>query len=173
MIGRFIRISAAAATFAAGVGVSFAAEENPAPAAEPKAKPAAAAPKIVPDPVFPRELEGAARAAAEQLALGLAESLKSGDFKAFQAAQPQTGRRMNADTFAKMRSALTKHYGEFSKAEYFGRLDQGRVMDFLWKFTFEAKSGAAANKRHEIIYWVRVGSAAGKPVVAGFSFNFY
>ncbi len=168
MIGRFIRISAVAAL--AAMGLAAAAEENKAPAAETKAKPESPAAKIIPDPVFPPELEPAARAAAEQLVRGLAESLKSGDFKPFLAAQPQGGRRMAPETFARMRTALTRHYGDFLGAEYFGKLYQGKVMDFLWKFSFGSADG---KKHHEIIYWVRVGSAGGKPVVAGFSFNFY
>lgn len=165
MIGRFIRISAVAAVFAA-MGLTAAAEENKAPAAEAKTKPEISAP----DPVFPPALEPAARAAAEQLAQGLAESLKSGDFKPFLAAQPQGGRRMPPEKFVKMRTSLTHHYGDFIGAEYLGRLNQGKVMDFLWKFSFGSADG---KKRHEIIYWVRVGSVGGKPVVAGFSFNLY
>lgn len=168
MISRFIRISAAAA-FAA-MGLAAAAEENKTPAAEAKAKPEGPAARVAPDPVFPPALEPEARAAAEQLVRGLAESLKSGDFKPFQAAQPQGARRMPPEKFVKMRTALTRHYGDFVGAEYFGRLNQGKVMDFLWKFTFGSADG---KKRHEIIYWVRVGSAGGKPVVAGFSFNLY
>ena len=170
MITRFIRISAVAAMVAAGGFSALGAEEKPAPAPGPQTQPAAVAPVTAPAPVFPPELEAAAKAAAEQLARGLAESLKSGDFKPFMEAQPQGGRRMPADTFAKMRSTLTRHYGEFSGMEYFGRLDQGKVMDFLWKFSF---GSANTKRRHEIIYWVRVGAADGKPVVAGFSFNFY
>ena len=168
MIGRFIRISAAA--MIAAMGLTAAAEENIAPAAEPKAKPESPAPRVAPDPVFPPALEPEARAAAEQLARGLAESLKSGDVKPFLAAQPRGGRRMAPETVTRMRTALTGHYGNFVGAEYFGRLDQGKAMDFLWKLTFRAADG---KKQHEIIYWVRVGSAGGKPVVMRFSFNFY
>jgi|GEM_PF-5972765 len=170
---RFIRISAVIAALAAEGCVFAAAETTPPAQAEPQAKAAETA-KTVPDPVFPAALEPEARAAAEKLANGMAEALRSGDFKPFLAAQPQGGRRMNAEAFSRIRNALTRHYGQLTGAEFFGRLDQGKVMDFLWKFTFEsAASGAKAPRRHEIIYWVRVGSAGGKPVVAGFSFNFY
>ena len=173
MTSRFIRISAVIAALAAD-GCVFAADEAAqGAAAETKAKAAAETAKT-PDPVFPAALEPEARAAAEKLANGMAEALRSGDFKPFLAAQPQGGRRMNAEAFSRMHTALTRHYGQLVRAEYFGRLDQGKVMDFLWKFTFEAAASVArAPRRHEIIYWVRVGSAGGKPVVAGFSFNFY
>jgi hypothetical protein len=122
------------------------------------------------DRKFPAEMEAAGKAAAEKLALGLAESLKSGDFAYFEAAQPQGDRRMPKETFAKMRARLIGHYGNFAGAEYFGRLDQGRVMDFLWKLAFEGPQKAPGTR--EIIFWVRVGAADGKPVIAGFSFYF-
>ena len=132
---------------------------------KPEAKPASAL-----DRKFPLEMEAAGKAAAEKLALGLAESLKSGDYASFEAAQPQGGRRMPKETFVKMRAKLVGHYGKFAGAEYFGRLDQGRAMDFLWKLAFDGPEKAPG--RREIIFWVRVGAADGKPVIAGFSFYF-
>ena len=123
--------------------------------------------------VFPPESEAPARALAEKLARGLAEAIRSGDFAAFHAAQPKGGKELSADMFEQMRQALTQRYGKLVGTEYMGRLDQGRVMDFLWKFTFEQPKESGASSRHEIIYWVRTGMADGKPVVAGFSFNFF
>ena len=138
------------------------------------------APRVVPDPCVPAEREPEAKAAAEKMALGMAEALKSGDFSKFSAVQPKGGRVMPEAVFAKRRDALTRIYGKLVGVEYFGRLDQGPVNDYLWKFTFESskkddkdKEKAAAPVRKSIIFWVRVGFAGGKPVVAGFSFNLH
>ena len=140
------------------------AEKPAAEQVKPEEKPAAL------DRKFPPEMEAAGKAAAEKLATGLAASLKSGDYAPFEAAQPQGGRRMPKSTFAKMRARLTGHYGKFAGAEYLGRLDQGRAIDFLWKLAFAGPEKAPG--RREIIFWVRVGAAEGKPVIAGFSFYF-
>ena len=142
------------------------------------------APKVVPDPCVPSEREPEAKAAAETVALGLAEAFKTGDFEKFNAVQPKGGRTMPPAAFAKLRESLTRRYGVMTGAEYFGRLDHGQVNDYLWKFAFEApkkddkgedkaKNKAAAPARHEIVCWIRVGFAGGKPVVAGFSFDLH
>ena len=128
------------------------------------------APKFVPDPVIPAERESEAKAAAEKMALGMAEALKSGDFEKFDAVQPKTKGRMSKAAFARLRGGLTRHYGDLTGAEFFGRLDQGRVNDYMWKFAFDAPKGSKTPGHHEIVYWVRVGFANGKPMVAGFSF---
>ena len=130
-------------------------------------------PKVVPDPVVPAEREPEARAAAEKLALGMAEALKSGDFKKFDAVQPKTGRGLPEAIFAKRREALTRMYGKLVAAEYFGCLGQGQVNDYLWKFTFESRKDGGNSARRAIIFWVRVGFAGGKPMVAGFSFDLH
>ena len=125
------------------------------------------------DPVFPAKLEAPAKQLAQRLALGLAESLKSGDFAAFDAVQPEAAKRkFTADTFAKMHTALERRYGKLVDAGFFGRLDQGRVMDFLWKFTFE-KGDKDKKLRHEILLMIRTGSVNGEAVIAGFSFSFF
>ena len=127
----------------------------------------------VPDPVFPPTLEAPAKQLAQRFALGLAEALKSGDFASFNAVQPESEKRkFTSDTFAKMHTALTRRYGKLVNAEYFGRLDQGRVMDFLWKFSFE-KSVDGKTHRHELLLLTRTGSINGQAVLAGFSFCFF
>ena len=141
-------------------------------------------PRVVPDPCIPAEREPEARAEAEKMALGLAEAFKTGDFEKFNAVQPKGGRAMPQAAFAKLRGSLMRRFGVMTKAEYFGRLDQGLVNDYLWKFTFEApkrddkdkdkdKDKPAVSGRHEIICWIRVGFSGGKPVVAGFSFDLH
>ena len=133
------------------------------------------APASAPDPVFAIVLEAPAKQLAERLALGLAEGLKSGDFAAFDAVQPATAKhKFTAETFAKMRTALDNRYGKLTAAEYFGRLYQGKVVDFLWKYTFEKPGQEAGQVAHrEILLMVRVGSVGGKPVIAGLRFNFF
>ena len=129
--------------------------------------------ETVPDQVFPAELEAPAKQLAERLALGLAEALKSGEFSAFDAVQPEAAKhKFTADTFAKMNTALERRYGKLVNAEFFGRLDQSKVMDFLWKFSFE-KSADDKKQRHEILLLIRTGSVGGKAVIAGFSFYFF
>ena len=130
-------------------------------------------PKVVPDPCVPVEREAEAKAAAEKIALGMAEALRSGDFEKFNAVQPKTGRGMPMSAFVKLRKSVMRHYGKLTSTEYFGKLDQGRVNDYLWKFVFEAPKDAASPGRHEVICWVRVGFAGGKPTVAGFSFDLH
>lgn len=123
--------------------------------------------------LFPPAREAAAKALAEKLVNGLVESLRSGDFAAFRAAQPQGARVFKPEAFDQMRGALSKRYGKLVSSEYFGRLDQGRVMDFLWKLSFERADGTGKTMRHQIICWVRIGVVNGEPAVAGFSFNFF
>ena len=130
-------------------------------------------PKVVPDPCIPADREPEARAAAEKLALGMAEALKSGDFKKFDAVQPRIGRGLPEAVFAKRRAALTRMYGKLVAAEYFGCLGQGQVNDYLWKFTFESRKDGEKTSRRAIIFWVRVGFSGGKPMVAGFSFDLH
>ena len=128
----------------------------------------------VPDPVFPTGLEAPAKQLAGRLASGLAESLKSGDFAAFNAVQPEGAKRkFTADTFAKMHTALERRYGKLVNAEFFGRLDQGKVMDFLWKFSFDKSVEEGKTLRHEILLLIRTGSVNGEAVIAGFSFYFF
>lgn len=130
--------------------------------------------EAVPDAVFPAKLEAPAKQLAERLALGLAESLKSGDFAAFDAVQPEAAKRkFTADTFSKMNTALERRYGKLVNAEFFGRLDQGKVMDFLWKFSFEKSAAGDKKLRHEILLLIRTGSVNGEAVIAGFSFYFF
>ena len=131
----------------------------------------AEAQKVVPDPRIPADREPEAKAAAEKLALGMAEALKTGDFKKFAAVQPKSGRVMPEAFFAKRREALTRIYGKLVGVEYFGRLDQGQVNDYLWKFSFE-KEGEKGSRR-SIVFWVRVGFAGGRPMIAGFSFDLH
>lgn len=144
-------------------------------AADGKKEAPAPAPASAPDPVFAIALEAPAKQLSEQLAVGLAESLKSGEFAAFEAVQPASAKhKFTADTFAKMRTALDNRYGKLTAAEYFGRLYHGKVMDFLWKFTFEKPGQEAGQVAHrEILLMVRVGSVGGKPVIAGLRFNFF
>ena len=135
---------------------------------------AEAKPGSVPDPVFPAGLEAPAKQLAGRLASGLAESLKSGDFAAFNAVQPAGAKRkFTADTFAKMHTALERRCGKLVNAEFFGRLDQGKVMDFLWKFSFDKSIEDGKQLRHEILLLIRTGSVNGEAVIAGFSFYFF
>lgn len=129
--------------------------------------------KVVADPCVPADREPEAKAAAEKMALGMAEALKSGDFKKFAAVQPKTGRGLPEKVFAKRREALTRIYGKLVGVEYFGRLDQGQVNDYLWKFSFEQSKKGEKPSRRTIVFWVRVGFAGGKPMVAGFSFDLH
>ena len=130
--------------------------------------------EVVPDAVFPAALEAPAKQLSERLALGLAESLKSGEFSAFDAVQPEAAkRRFNAANFEKMRTALERRYGKLVKVEFFGRLDQGKVMDFFWKFSFEKNADGDKKPRHEILLLIRTGSVKGEAVIAGFSFYFF
>ena len=136
---------------------------------------------VVPDPCVPVEREAEAKAAAEKIALGMAEALRSGDFEKFNAVQPKTGKGMPMAAFVRLRTSVMRHYGRLTATEYFGKLDQGRVNDYLWKFVFEASKDAASKDakdaaspgRHEVICWVRVGFAGGKPMIAGFSFDLH
>ena len=173
MFERYAILFAAALALAAAGGC---ASDGAKPEAEPKSESATKSEvaKIVPDPCVSAEIEDAARAAAEKLANGMASSLKSGDFAAFEAVQPKGGRVMTPALFARMRSSLGRLYGKPIGIEYFGRLRQGRVNDYLWKFAFEAPSpNGEPPVRREVIYWVRVGSSGGKPVVAGYSFDLH
>lgn len=128
-------------------------------------------PKVGADPRIPAECEAEALAAAEKVALGMAEAIKTGDFKKFEAVQPKHGRGMPKKAFEHRRAALNNYFGKLVGVEYFGKLDQGQVIDYLWKYTFE--DADPAPRRHEAIFWVRVGSAGGKPMVAGFSFDLH
>ena len=130
--------------------------------------------EIVPDPVFPAKLEAPAKQLAERMALGLAESLKSGDFAAFNAVQPETAKhKFTPEIFGKMHKALEQRYGKLVSAEFFGKLDQGKVMDFLWKYSFEKDTGKDTKTRREILLLVRTGSVKGEAVIAGFRFYFF
>ena len=132
----------------------------------------AAAP--VPDQVFPAALEAPAKQLAQRLALGLAESLKSGEFSAFDAVQPEAAKRkFTAETFGKMQTALEQRYGKLVNAEFFGQLDQGKVRDFLWKYSFEKTADKDKKIRHEILMLIRTGSVNGGAVIAGFRFYFF
>ena len=128
----------------------------------------------VPDQVFPAALEAPAKQLAQRLALGLAESLKSGEFLAFDAVQPEAAKRkFTAETFGKMQTALEQRYGKLVNAEFFGQLDQGKVRDFLWKYSFEKTADKDKKIRHEILMLVRTGSVNGEAVIAGFRFYFF
>ncbi len=130
--------------------------------------------EVVADQVFPAALEDPAKQLAERLALGLAESLKSGNFAAFDAVQPEAAKRkFTPEIFGKMRTALEQRYGKLVDAAFFGRLDQGKVMDFLWKNSFEKRLDGDKKLRHEIILFVRTGSVNGEAVIAGFRFYFF
>lgn len=130
--------------------------------------------KVVADPRIPADREPEAKAAAEKMALGMAEAIRTGDFEKFNAVQPRSGRMMPESAFAKRREALNRMYGKLVGVEYFGCLDQGQVNDYLWKFSFESrKEGEKTASRRELIFWVRVGFAGGKPMVAGFSFDLH
>ena len=130
--------------------------------------------EIVPDPVFPAQLEAPAKQLAERLALGLAESLRSGDFAAFDAVQPEASKRkFTREIFDKMRTALDQRYGKLVNAEYFGRLEQGRVMDFLWKLSFEKNEAKDKAVRREILLQIRTGSVKGEVIIAGFRYCFF
>ncbi len=130
--------------------------------------------EVVPDAVFPAALEAPAKQSAERLVLGLAESLKNGDFAAFDAVQPESAKRkFNAETFKKMRTALEQRYGKLVNAEFVGKLDQGKVMDFLWKYSFEKNAEQDKKIRREILVLVRTGSVNGEAVIAGFRFYFF
>ena len=156
----FVMLLLAAAVFAGGCAI-----ERGAKKAEKQEQ------KSAPDPAIPADREPEAKAAAEKMALGMAEALKSGDFKKFEAVQPKTGRGLPENVFAKRREALTNMYGKLVGVEYFGCLDQGQVNDYLWKFSFVREGEKPA--RRSIVFWVRVGFAGGKPVVAGFSFDLH
>jgi len=132
-------------------------------------------PRVVPDPRIPADREPEAKAAAEKMALGMAEALKTGDFEKFNAVQPKFNGGMTKAAFAKRREALSLYFGNMTGAEYLGCLKHEQVNDYLWKFSFEAPAaeGSAAARRHEIIYWVRVGFADGAPRVAGFGFDLH
>jgi len=130
-------------------------------------------PQILPDPVMPSERDPEAKAAAEKVALGMAEALKSGDFEKFSSTQQKGGRMMPFGVFANLRKSVTRRFGKLTGAEYIGALSQGRVKDYMWKFVFEAPENSAAPGHHEIIYWVRVGFADGKLVVYGYRFDLH
>lgn len=132
-----------------------------------------APPKIVPDPGIPAGRENEAKAAAERMAVGMAEALKSGDFEKFRVTQQKGGRMMPPEVFHRLRKSMTRNFGNLTGIEYFGMLDQGRVRDHLWKFVFESPEGAAKPRHHEIVYWVRVGFAGGAPVVYGYRFELH
>ena len=136
-------------------------------------KPEDKPPKLTPDASIPAEREHEARAAAEKMALGMAEALKTGDFEKFSSTQQKGGRRMPPEVFFKLRKSMLQRFGKPIRAEYLGVLDQGPVRDYMWKFIFESKKTSGAPGRHEIVCWVRVGFAGGKPVVAGFSFDLH
>ena len=124
--------------------------------------------------IFPEKAETPALALAEKFVGGLVESLKSGDFQTFLSAQPAGSRPFKKEDFDKMRDSLSKRYGKLTASEYLGQLDQGRVRDFLWKFTFERDDSAGIPAaRRQIVCWVRVGAVNGEPVLAGFSFCFF
>ena len=128
-------------------------------------------PKAVADPRVPVEREAEAKAAAEKIALGMAEAIRTGDFKKFEAVQPKIGRGMPKKAFEHRRAALNNYFGKLVGVEYFGKLDQGQVIDYMWKYTFE--DADPAPRRHEAIFCVRVGSAGGRPMVAGFKFDLH
>ena len=171
-VGHFAAVCAAgAALCGVACGAETAGRETKSEA-KPAAK-TAEAKKVEIAERFPSELEAPAKALAEKLVNGLAESLKSGDFAAFGAVQPKSARQFKPEAFAQMRDALSKRYGTLVSSEYFGRLDQTRVMDFLWKFTFERRNDSGVAARRQIICWVRTGAVNGEPIVAGFSFCFF
>ena len=151
----------------AGCATENAAEKTAENAAE-------KAPQAAPAPGIPADREPEAKAAAEKLALGMAEALKTGDFAKFDAVQPKSGRPIPSSVFSKLRRSISHKYGKFERAEYFGKLEQGPANDYLWKFVFAApaESGKAPIRR-EIVYWVRVGFVQGKPVVYGCRFDLH
>ena len=130
-------------------------------------------PKLAPDPRIPAECEAEAKAAAEKIALGMAEALRTGDFEKFNAVQPKSGRGIAVNVFEKRRATLSRIFGKLTAAEYFGKLDQGMVNDYLWKFIYESEKKDAAPVHREIIFWVRVGSIGGKPTVVCVSFDLH
>ena len=131
-------------------------------------------PKVLPDPAIPTGREPEAKAAAEKMANGMAEALKSGDFEKFRVTQQAGSRMMPPELFAKVRKSMTRNFGKLTGSEYIGFLDQGRVRDYMWKFAFEApRKDSAAPRHHEIIYWVRVGFANGAPVIYGYRFDLH
>ena len=83
-------------------------------------------PKIIPDPCIPAEREPEAKAAAERMANGMAEALKTGDFEKFRVTQQEGGRMMPPELFAKVRKSMIRNFGKLTGAEYIGALDQGR-----------------------------------------------
>jgi len=121
---------------------------------------------------FPLEKIDAAKALAEQLAVGLTESLKSGDFTPFRDAQPKDARQLSPDSFQKMHRALTQRYGKIVGMEYLGRLYKGSVVDFLWAPTF-VKDEKDPATRNQIVFWVRTGILKGEAVQVGFGFKFF
>jgi len=132
------------------------------------------APKVVPDIKIPAEREPEAKAAAEKMANGMAEALKTGDFEKFRVTQQPGARMMPPELFAKVRKSMTHNFGKLTGSEYIGSLDQGRVRDYMWKFIFEApRKDSPVPRHHEIIYWVRVGFANGAPVVYGYRFDLH
>ena len=137
-------------------------------------KKAAAVQSVAPDPCVPAEREAEAKAAAEKIALGMAEALRTGDFEKFRVTQQEGARMMPPELFAKVRKSMMRNFGNLTGSEYIGFLDQGRVRDYMWKFVFEApRKDSPVPRHHEIIYWVRVGFANGAPVVYGYRFDLH
>ena len=131
-------------------------------------------PKVVPDLNIPADREPEAKAAAERMANGMAEALKTGDFEKFRVTQQEGARMMPPELFAKVRKSMMRNFGNLIGSGYIGSLDQGRVRDYMWKFVFEApRKDSPVPRHHEIIYWVRVGFANGAPVVYGYRFDLH
>ena len=132
------------------------------------------APKVVPDLNIPADREPEAKAAAEKMANGMAEALKSGDFEKFRVTQQKGVRMMPPELFFKVRKSMMQNFGTLTGSEYVGSLDQGRVKDYMWKFMFEApRKDSTVPRHHEIIYWVRAGFANGAPVIYGYRFDLH
>ena len=131
-------------------------------------------PKVVPDLNIPADREPEAKAAAERMANGMAEALKTGDFEKFRVTQQEGARMMPPELFAKVRKSMMRNFGNLIGSGYIGSLDQGRVRDYMWKFVFEApRKDSPVPRHHEVIYWVRVGFADGAPVVYGYRFDLH
>ncbi len=132
------------------------------------------APKVVPDLRIPADREPEVKAAAEKMANGMAEAIRTGDFEKFRVTQQEGVRMMPPELFVKVRKSMMRNFGTLIGSEYIGSLDQGRVKDHMWKFTFEAaRKDSPVPRRHEIIYWVRVGFSQGAPVVYGYRFDLH
>lgn len=128
-------------------------------------------PKVAFDKNIPADREEEGKAAAEKMARGMEEALKTGDFEKFNAVQPKQGRLMPESAFVKRLEMLRRNNCTLVGIEYMGCFRQGKFNYYLWKFRFESRKKDEAAVSLDKACWVRVGFVDGKPVLSGFILN--